>query len=221
MEATVINQERVVQGYLDVLLSGAEPAPLRQSVGESSRTPTGLLGKESADSAVIAAGSVGTRESAAIRFEALKTENGCSPYIPIQPLGVAGLKLALDRRLVAEITKLPEAIGGLSRANGDIWLTTLEQDGRHIHVLDTAALVVPATHAQREAMLARCRYTHLVFLTELPVALAVENTDEEIVLPLNQVRWRNDRGAYPWLAATLPSFGYALIDPAGLPPLQA
>lgn len=218
MEATVLNQERVLQGYLDALLSGAEPPALRQPVSERSHVSAG---EKVVQSTVIPSAAKSALEGETGRSAAGPDANGCSSFIPIQPLGVAGLKLALDRRLVAEMTALPASVMALQRGGSNIWLTTLEHDGRIIHVLDTAALVVPAAHPQRAALLARCRYSCLVFLTELPVALAVEHTDEEIALPLDQVRWRSDRGAYPWLAATLPSFGYALVDPAGLPPPQA
>lgn len=217
MEALAINQEGVLQGYLDVLLAGAwDPTPEVAVAEEIGAAPERRVGNSNRV-AFPAIQRSATDDGATRRESGDTAVNAPSRYLHIQPMAVAGLKLALERALVAEVAQLPEPLAHEPSTHGEPWLATLDREGREVKVLDTAALVLPVDHPQRASMLSRCRYTHLIYLKDLPVALAVESTDEEVVLPAGEVRWRSERGSYPWLAATLPAFGYALLDPAGLP----
>lgn len=220
MEAIALNQEGVLQGYLDVLLAGAwEPMP--EVVAAEPVRPSIERRAAKADDVACAAAPMSVTDEGAAGLKSPNAAAASSRYVHLQPMAVAGLKLALERPLVAAVAQVPEQLLHAQRAAGGPWLATLDWGGRPVKVLDTAALVLPADHPQRVAMLARCRYTQLIYLKDLPVALAVESADEEVVLPASEVRWRSERGAYPWLAATLPALGYALLDPAGFPPAGA
>lgn len=217
MEATALNQEGVLQGYLDVLLVGAWEVQPEAPPTEPMRPALEWRAPKADRIAFTPAPTGAPCTALADRKSHEDASRARSAFLHIQPLGVAGLRLALERPRIAYVGEIPTELRRVQRSAGQIWLATLTRDGHEVKVLDTAALVVPANHPRREAMLARCCYTQLIYLKDLPVALAVENADEEVVLPLEQVHWRGERGAYPWLAATLPSFGYALVDPAGLP----
>lgn len=215
MDATVFNQESVLTGYLDGLLSQSGERPTIASSVERTRASTERPAESDSDPAMVS--TAVSDDGGVSRVVARTIAKAYLPGLSIQAVGVAGLNLALDRRCIAKITEFPEFAAPTQPVSGTIWLARLGRDEKRVHILNTAALVVPVTHPERETMLARCWYTHLVFLSALPVALAVENIGEEVSVRADQVHWRDERDAYPWLAAMLPSLGYALVDPVGLP----
>jgi hypothetical protein len=205
------NQEAVLQGYFDVLLVGA----LDWSVAREASAPDAarLLAAQSAEADVRAHAKATDGVAAAASPAAIQQTR--EPYLHLQPFTVVGLKLAIDRTMVEAVLPFPaETDGEPDELRGTLGSITFE--GRCCAVLDTAAAVVPANHPRRAAMLARRRYHHLLVIRGVAVALACETLDEDILLPRASVRWKGEAGGYPWLAGTLPAFGYALLDPARL-----
>lgn len=134
--------------------------------------------------------------------------------IHILPFNVVGLPLALEKAAVAAV--LPWPTNGLVAAKhgyADEILGTLHSGGRIAWVLDTAKLVVPVDHPGRPNLLARRKYRAIVLLKDSPFALACDAVDEEIIVDQAAVQWRSDATQYGWMKASMPAFGYALLDP--------
>ena len=134
--------------------------------------------------------------------------------IHVLPFTVVGLALALEKASVAAVLPWPAA--GLAAAehdHADEILGTLHSGGCITWVLDTAKLVVPANHPGRPNLLARRQYRVIVLLKDSPFALACDAVDEEIIVDRVAVQWRSDASQYGWMKASMPAFGYALLDP--------
>lgn len=137
-----------------------------------------------------------------------------SDDVHILPFNVVGLALAMEKASVAAVLPWP-ATGLVAPSHGcvDEILGALHLCGRTTWVLDTAKLVVPAGHPGRPNLLARRRYSVIVLLKDSAFALACDAVDEEIIVDRAAVQWRSDASQYGWMKASMPAFGYALLDP--------
>lgn len=133
----------------------------------------------------------------------------------VVPLTVVGLKLALPKDAVAEIRPWPEP--AMEFDADAIYSTVVLPDTLPLRVIDTARIVVPKSHPRYEQLVTRRAYRFLLLLNGGAWALAVDQVDEEVILPANALCWRDRPGQdHPWLAATFRDFGYALVDAARL-----
>jgi len=137
-----------------------------------------------------------------------------SDNIHILPFNVVGLALALEKAAVAAV--FPWPANGLATAkhgHADEILGTLNLAGRITWVLDTVKVIVPADYPGRPNLLARRQYRAIVLLKDAPFALACDEVDEEIIVNQVAVQWRLDTSQHGWMKASMPAFGYALLDP--------
>lgn len=136
-------------------------------------------------------------------------------YIHLQPLRVVGLQLVLVRSAVSTIIPwaMPDAETCTEFFGGECSRAARVDKFPNLRVVDTARLVVPATHPRYDNLVSRRVYGNIVVLAGGQWGLACESFDEEIILPGSSVCWRDTATQeHPWLAATFSEYGYALID---------
>ncbi len=133
-------------------------------------------------------------------------------FLFIQPMTVVGLRLALPMDRVSETLSIEGLDLEVMPDEGKPLYGILSHAGRRIPVLNTAAIVLPENHPRYEAMLARKNYQKIILVDQGRLALAVDDADEEVYLPTDNIRWSESSSNYTWLAGTLTDYGYALIN---------
>lgn len=126
---------------------------------------------------------------------------------------VAGLKLALPLPQLGVVYELQDDDEVKPLFGQQDWYLGLVKTATDkMQVIDSASFIMP----ERNISLKEQGYKYLIRLAGSPWALACQGVDETINLNVDDIKWRKERGARPWLAGTIIEKMCALLDVEGL-----
>lgn len=128
-----------------------------------------------------------------------------------QLIKVAGIKLALPLSSFIRIlqsAEIPESV----KSNGDFLLEKMQIDGHQISIVDLAHIILPAGKLKQLIKSRKNKWGSIIIMQNVKFALACDEVLDTVMLSPEEVCCRSLSSQRYWLAGTIKSGGYALLD---------
>lgn len=124
---------------------------------------------------------------------------------------VMGINFAVPVERCAGDFPCPEHIA--LEHEGSKWvLGEIEVEGRRIRIIDVASIVIPDSRRESLSPDNRPRCSRVLGIADTDWGFVCEGSVERIDQPVEEIRWRTQRGKRQWLTGTIVEIKCALLD---------
>jgi len=142
--------------------------------------------------------------------EKFETETNKLPFI-CQLIKIAGLKFALPLSSFSHILKYSEILES-AESKSDFILENVQIDGHQVRIIDLAQIVLAEDKLKQPINSRQNKYDSIIIMQDARFGLACDEILDTEMLTPEEVCWRNSSSQRLWLAGTVKSGGYALLD---------